>query len=60
MKTQLTITQKSEKLASKPIRTLENLDYDTKKWFLGNLYMNDTVAWAKDYKIRIRSSEAFF
>ena len=37
-----------------------NMDSGTRKWFLGNLYMNDLAAWAKDYKMKIHSSEGFF
>lgn len=39
---------------------LSSMDSETRKWFLRNLYINDTAAWAKDYKRRIHSSEVFF
>jgi len=39
------------------VGSLSSIDSKTREWFLENLYINDTTAWAKDYKRRIHTSE---
>ena len=36
---------------------LGEMDTETRKWFLTNLFQNDITSWAKDYQLKVSSSE---